>query len=428
MLFGGPQIAGSQTGDLFNFYSEDFSAKSESDPLDLTISSARIAAIEYAVPFRTGLTIFTLSGQQFDLSASDALTPTTARVTPTTAYNTRRARPCADGTELYFAGQAGCYTQLYEYRYDDTALSSNAANVSAHVPTYLPEDVRSLVCSANDRTVLVVPEVSNTIYVYRSFFSSGNTKQQSAWGKHVFDANYDIEDAVMLGDRCYLLTSTANIRFIERLPLFEQPDACHYDDINTTLFSVGFSAPYVIHLDRKFYLAAGSGVYSGGKTTWNLGVQTPASTVNRIVRLDTGREYTVTGWTGTSIELSGVDLSAVAVVAGCAYTFSMTLSRAYQPAEPGGPRLDLDSLVTRLDLSLVNTGDCTVTVESSIPNTPDKTTTYSAATGAPPAGKDMIVRAIGKSSALTVTVSSATARPITVSSIQWTVQPAQGLR
>lgn len=428
-MVGGAYIAASVSGDLFNFFAENESQPTDSDPIDLTVSGHRIANYDFAVPFRDGTTLFSLSGQQYDLSSDGPLTAANVRVVPTTAYNTRSVHPAADATELYFVGQRGCYSSLHEYRYDDTSLQSIALDVTAHVPTLLPENCRDLEASANDRAVFVVPEDDgDVLFVYRSFFSNANVKQQSAWTRYDFDDSYDIEDAAIVGDRCYLLTSTANIRFWERLPLSEQPDVCHYDDTDTTLFATSFAGPYIVHLDRKFYKIAGSGTWDGSKTTWDLGVQTPASTINRVVRLDTGQEYTLTGWTGTSVELAGVNLSAVKVILGCAYDFEIELNRPWWPQQDDGRAASIatEALIQRLDIACVTTGDIDITIDSEKLGT---TITKSQAepVGAPPASKEYSFAVIGRASDLTVTISSSTARPCVVASYQWTIDAGEGV-
>ena len=51
----------------------------------MSLSSEEVTLVDYVIPFRGTLVIFTKAGRQFELSAPDALTPTTASITPSTA-------------------------------------------------------------------------------------------------------------------------------------------------------------------------------------------------------------------------------------------------------------------------------------------------------------------------------------------------------
>lgn len=431
VLAAGESVVYSQQGDIFNFFVANAANIVDSDPIDLTLSAERITKIDYLTHFKKGITLFTLAGQQFDLSATDELTASKVAATPTTNYQTRRVRPRTINEELYFTGRDGCRTQILEYR-DDNAdvLAQRAADVTAHVPTLLPEDVRAMAVATNTQTVVVLPDSGEALYVYRSFWA-GTQKQQSAWTKYDFDPSYVIYDIVVIADRFYMLTKTANLWFLERLPVSDQPDICHYDDIDTSLFATSFAGPYIVHLDRKFYREAGTGTFGSGKTTWNLGVQTPGSTVNRVVRLDTGQEYAITGWSGTTVELAGVNLSGVNVIIGCAYDFSVTLTRPFYLDSQGRPNPSLDCTIEKLIVMHSKTGDYTVSGISSEPNTAADNKPFNVAAsggiyGLNTGSFDAAIH--GDAAVLTVKISNTTARPTIITGVQWILGKAEGGR
>jgi hypothetical protein len=133
----GDTLALSQANDLWNFYLEDPANPVDSDPIVLPISSDRVTVIDYLVPWRSTLAIFTRAGRQFELTNPEALTPSTAGYESSTQYPTRQVRPGSMGSRMYFATDQGGRTGLREYYRDEQAVASDAFDVSAHVPTLL---------------------------------------------------------------------------------------------------------------------------------------------------------------------------------------------------------------------------------------------------------------------------------------------------
>lgn len=423
-LFAGPYIMASQTGKLYTFFRADKDQTVDSDPLDLTISDEQNVSIKYATTFEDSLILFSTSGKQFSFTGDKGLTPTNTRIKTATNYQTRDVIPRVVGNELYYVGLDGHRSMLYEYRtYEDTLVSA-ATDVSTQIPTLIGNSVRSMAATGNTRFVILCPTSSSTLYVYRAHWD-GLQKKQSAWSRYIFDASYSINDVCVLADRVYMLTKTANIWFIERLPMLEYPDSTHYDDVQIAYFA--FGAPYYVHLDRKFYKASGSGTWTGNRTTWDLGVQTPGSTINRVVDLNDGQEYTLDYWSGTTVGITGTDLSLKNVILGCAYTFKIVLSDPFMPREDQESDLVFEAMPTKLTVQLTETGDATVRVSSTVPNAVDYTKVFAADLGEL---DDVVIDADvgGRARDLTVDVENATARPCVVSGVQWTINPQQGVR
>ena len=307
----------SRAGDFFEFYIEDHDSIADSDPIDIAISSDRVTLIDFLVPFRETVVTFTKAGRQFEMNAPDNLTPTSAAITPTTAYLTMPdIRPQAMGSMIYFAATRKDAAILYEYFYDDTRVSNFAADVTAHAFNLLPTTLRTIQTSPNNNMVLVLPEDSDTIYVYTSFWS-GNEKAQSAWTRYEFDDSYDIEDIAVIDNDCYMLVDAGAEGFIiESFALARQ-----------TADDDGFA--YVVHLDRQFEL---TGSYAGGVTTWTLSDSVEDETLDTLVLgPDFGSESgdvkspTVSGGTVT---LAG-DWTDGEVIVGRGYTMSVELSEQY---------------------------------------------------------------------------------------------------
>lgn len=329
VLAGDESIVFSRAGDFFEFYLEDHDNITDADPIDIELSSDQVTLIDYMVPFRQTLVIFTQAGRQFELNAPDILTPTSAAVTSSTSYEAvTDVRPQQSGSMLYFGAQRKDAAQLMEYFYDDSRVSNFAADVTSHAEELLPITLRTIQTSPNNSVVLVLPNHGADLYVYRSFWQ-GQEKDQSAWAKWTF-TGYDIEDIAIIDNDCYLLVDDEAAGFIiEKVPLVRQSAK---DAANDAPFL------YTVHLDRQHEIL---GNHSGGTTTWTLPDSYTDTTIDTIVAgpdfdiseneslVDSGAVIT-SGVTanGTTVTLAGNYADGECIL-GTAFTMSVQLSRQY---------------------------------------------------------------------------------------------------
>ena len=221
VLAGGENIVFSQAGAFFNLWIQDANNIVDSDPIDVALSSEQVTLVDYVVPFRKSLVIFTKAGRQFELNAPETLTPTTAAITPSTSYRTKSIRPQPLSNFLYFAGERRDASVMYEYFYDDSRVSNTAADITGHVQGLLPSDLRSIRTSTNNQMVFALGTDCSDFYVYKTFWN-GSEKVQSAWGRWVFDLSYRINDFGVVRNDLYLLVESESQFIIESVPITRQ--------------------------------------------------------------------------------------------------------------------------------------------------------------------------------------------------------------
>ena len=149
----------SQAGDIYNFFIETADNIVDSDPIETILSSDEITVIDFVIPHHKSLIIFTTTGKQFELDqAGDVLSPSTTTIVPSTAYEIQSVRPVAIGDKLYMLGQHSEYTLVWEYYYDDRAVSNKAVDITKHVFDYIPPNALSMAASTVMDMLMVVPE------------------------------------------------------------------------------------------------------------------------------------------------------------------------------------------------------------------------------------------------------------------------------
>jgi len=224
----GESIVSSQAGDYFNFWLNSYVQLIDSDPIEVQLGSAQVSKINYIQPYNKALVVFTNGNQQFEVRAREALTPTTVSIVPSTAYTSPdKARPIIVGSQLYWGSNKGAYTQVYEYISDDAAAQSTATDVTAHIDSYIPQNISYMTATSSGD--ILVSGIYNTNYMYVDFmYWQGDRKLQNSWCKWYPADSGTILSAKFYGDTLFtvhrsdgLLRINRNItRFIDNFPSY----------------------------------------------------------------------------------------------------------------------------------------------------------------------------------------------------------------
>jgi hypothetical protein len=205
VLAGDENIVFSQDGDFFNLFQTDSSQVIDSDPIDRALSGPSVTLIDFVVPYRKTLVIFTKNRQQWELNAPESLTPSTAAITPTTTKDsTPDVRPMVLNDSIFFTGPDGLRSKMFDYRFLDTTGTADAMDVSSHVKQLISVNAKTIAIHANTSTVFVLAEECSVLYIYRQL-KEGPRLLQSAWGKWVFHENMQVDDIAVIDDELYIL-------------------------------------------------------------------------------------------------------------------------------------------------------------------------------------------------------------------------------
>lgn len=245
----------SRSGEYFTFWAETVTAVLDTDPIDVATAHTKVSNLNYVVPFNKALLLFS-DQTQFQISGGDVLTPKTANSEVVTEFESSFiCEPVSLGNSLFFAVDRGEATGIREYFVDDSTISNDASDVTAHVPSYVPKNVFNLAASSNDNVVFALTlEERNAVYVYKMYWD-GTEKVQSSWGKFTFGT-----DDVILN--CDLITNTLYL-------VIQRPDGIYLESMTLQEALVDTGMSFRIHLDRKVSLT-GSYDAPTNKTTWTL--------------------------------------------------------------------------------------------------------------------------------------------------------------
>lgn len=177
----------SETSNYFNFFQNTVITFVDSGPIDVAVSNNQVSILKHAVPFSEQLLLFS-DLTQFKMSSTDILAPDTVSIDVTTQFEASlRSKPVGAGKYIFFPTKRGKWSGLREYFVETDTDTNDAADVTAHVPSFIEGEVINLSASSNEDTLLVLTaDKKDRLYVYRYYWNN-TEKLQSSWSEWVFD-------------------------------------------------------------------------------------------------------------------------------------------------------------------------------------------------------------------------------------------------
>lgn len=195
----------SEAGHPFNFWKTTTTQLLDSDPVDFSVVTDGVTTLRHAISYESALLLFG-DRMNFQMTAEPFLTPKTPKVDPLVNYECSRwVSPEMLGDSLYFVADSGAFASLREYFVDDISVTGDAADVTAHVPRYVPGRIRAVAGAPNADVIFVAPEAApSQLYAYFVRWS-GNEKAQSAWCRWNISGVGRVVHMRYIDDKLYVL-------------------------------------------------------------------------------------------------------------------------------------------------------------------------------------------------------------------------------
>lgn len=172
-------------GDFGNFWRNTILDYVATDVIDVAVTTNNVALLNHAVAFNDGIMAFADQVQFSITNGEDGLSPESIAISPVTYYEVNaKVRPVLIGTEVYFCGDNNGSSIVWEYTRMSDGESLTAAEITAHVPRYIPSGVTKMIAAQNLKALFALTG-TNEVYAYQ-FYWSGNEKLQSAWRRWRF--------------------------------------------------------------------------------------------------------------------------------------------------------------------------------------------------------------------------------------------------
>lgn len=209
----------SESGEFYNFFRTTMTTLLDSDPIDVAVPHIKVSILNHAFPYAEDLWLFSAQ-TQFRLKSTTLLSPKDIEFLPVTEFDASAdCRPLALGQSIMFPFPKGDYAGFREMYLEADTDNIADAEITAHVPQYVPAGVFKLTgTTSEDVVVALTAEQQNVIYVYK-YFWSGKEKLQSAWQKFEFPEGTKVLNAEFIESSLILVMQRPDGVCIEKLDL-----------------------------------------------------------------------------------------------------------------------------------------------------------------------------------------------------------------
>ena len=194
----------SELSEYGNFWATSIRTIPDTDPIDLAIATTDVTILRAAVSTAETLILFSDDAQFTLNSIGGPLTPETAVIEVASRYNyTSKAPPKAVGNVVYFASESGGFTQFFGYRLAEGTDITKAENLTVHVPSYIPKDVRYIRGHSSLGTIFAWSEQEPTsLGVYNTLTVEGQVVQSAA---HMWSFSEEIAGVEVIDNSLYMV-------------------------------------------------------------------------------------------------------------------------------------------------------------------------------------------------------------------------------
>lgn len=267
VLSGGNEIL-TKPNDYFNFFPDSAVTSLDTDPIDRAVGFNEPVLLEWAVPYKEDLLLFSKSKQFIMSTGLEVFTASNAMIDLITTYPTSTlARPVNLGTSVVFLSDNGDYSLVREYFIDSSTMQHSDADITAHCPRYVPAKISRTALLANKGMLLCWSELAPKNLSAYCYFWSGDEKPQSAWSTYTFP--FEILTMLQCDEIVHLIVRQDGVTRLERLDLAAE-DLLHMDSrfeataltynatLNRTRIPYAFSCetrmtPVVTFADGRIY-------------------------------------------------------------------------------------------------------------------------------------------------------------------------------
>lgn len=245
----GENCVSSEEGEFFNYYRTTVTTLLDSDPIDVASNSTDVSTLYHAIPLQSKLTLFS-EIPQFSFQGNDLLTPKTASMVPTTAYeNLKSCKPCKSGQTIFFGFSRGDYAGIYEYYINPNTDKFDGNDITAHTPRYIAGNLKKMAASERlSMLVALADGMPNGLYVYK-FYTNPLTgeKLQSAWGKFDFGSDSTVKGFSFIETKLYVYLVRADGLHLEVMDFgtgFKDPNSTYQILLDRRVTDIGLTKTY----------------------------------------------------------------------------------------------------------------------------------------------------------------------------------------
>lgn len=216
VMLSGENVILSEADNYENFYRSTVIQLLDNEVIDIAAVTGRQANLFHSIQWNKKLLVFS-DKAQFTLDSGQVLSPKTASLTATSAYDcSKTIKPISMDSSVYFVEDTGPFAKLYEYMIGNDGSTETADLSSIQVPEYIQGPVRRMVGIPKASTLFLLGNDLKKLYVYK-FMNSPQGKIQSAWNTWEFEN--EIKAINVSGNELYLFVNGLDGLYLETITI-----------------------------------------------------------------------------------------------------------------------------------------------------------------------------------------------------------------
>ena len=220
-FLSGDNVSMSQSQDFYNFYHTSAQTVTDADPIDVSCSTIRPAALHAVLPTIQGLILFS-KNQQFLLSAADGvLTPSTTNVRTISNYEMATdVDPVDIGTNIHFIAKTPSYTRTFYMLTRGQDEGPTIMDIGRVVNEWVPATIDTLVASPQNQFLAMSDQSSRFIYFFRTYHDGKELKVQSWYN---WKLGGTVQGMAVDSDDMYLVTKQGSQYTLSQASMSQSP-------------------------------------------------------------------------------------------------------------------------------------------------------------------------------------------------------------
>ena len=201
-------VSMSQSSDFYNFYHMSAQTVIASDPVDLSCSTIRPAALHGVIPTTQGLVLFSKK-QQFLMSSSDGiLTPTSTSIRTISNYEMdEEVDPVDMGTNISFISKTPAYTRIFGMATRGQDENPQVLDIGRVVNEWVPATIDTFIASPQNQFLVLSSQSDKKVYFYR-VYNDGTENLVEAWFN--WELMGTVQTVAVDSDDMYAVTKQGN--------------------------------------------------------------------------------------------------------------------------------------------------------------------------------------------------------------------------
>ncbi len=198
----------SQTQDFYNFYAISAQTQTDSDPVDLSCSAIRPAALHGVIPTTQGLVLFSQNQQFLMSSGNGILTPSTTTIRTISNYEMDTSVDPVDmGTNINFLSKTPAYTRIFGMVTRGQDENPQVLDIGRVVNEWVPATIDTFIASPQNQFLAMSSQSDSKIYFYRTY-NDGKNNLLEAWFNWELMGN--VQGIAVDSDDMFAVTKQAN--------------------------------------------------------------------------------------------------------------------------------------------------------------------------------------------------------------------------